>query len=168
MSLAKTTSQEEISFGAVLLTHLKVHCENCKTYTTPQWRKGWYNPELQCNIELCNACGLKYAKGQYCPYCKFIYGKEHLKSPNQWLSCNMCGRLTHLQCELASGNYNNPVDLMLKSPYYCLDCQARTTRKDRYMKHQDSLEEGSNIIEAPRRIGAIYDITLYSPNSVNM
>jgi hypothetical protein len=123
-----TSSTEDINRGAIFLTHLKPHCENCNAYETPQWRKGWFNETLQHNIELCNACGLKFAKGQYCPYCKFIYGKEHTKSPQDWLSCVQCGRLTHLECELKFGGSSKQNNRLFEtehgtSTYHCLHCR---------------------------------------------
>jgi hypothetical protein len=32
---------------------------------------GWFSVVLQKHVLLCNACGLKYSKSQYCPYCYF-------------------------------------------------------------------------------------------------
>ena len=48
-------------------------CENCNSETTPQWRKGWYNTVLNKTVSLCNACGIKYAKNQFCTCMNFFH-----------------------------------------------------------------------------------------------
>lgn len=48
--------------GAYLISHLRPYCENCGTFETSQWRKGWTSGLLTHSVLLCNACGLKYHK----------------------------------------------------------------------------------------------------------
>lgn len=91
---------KDIEVGAHLIVHMKNFCENCHVYYTPQWRKGWYCNILKRNVLLCNACGLKYSKNQYCFYCKAIYGKNTDKS--NWLSCKNCGRYVHSFCVISN------------------------------------------------------------------
>lgn len=48
-------------------------CWSCNTTTSPLWRKGWYHIVLKRKVNLCNACGLRYAKqSNICTKCGFI------------------------------------------------------------------------------------------------
>eukprot|EP01118_Nematostelium_gracile_P003612 TRINITY_DN14177_c0_g1_i1.p1 TRINITY_DN14177_c0_g1~~TRINITY_DN14177_c0_g1_i1.p1 ORF type:complete len:179 (+),score=21.53 TRINITY_DN14177_c0_g1_i1:50-538(+) len=100
----KGCSTTDIDLGAYLISHMRNICENCGSLSTPQWRKGWYSEVLSRSVLLCNACGLKYHKNQYCPYCKYVYGKEHDRIEDGWLTCQTCGRWVHEKCE----NEHNP------------------------------------------------------------
>jgi len=123
MNTSKSTHQLErsnssdILLGAYLVSHFKPHCDNCGTMNTPQWRKGWYSDLLQHSVLLCNACGLKYHKNQFCPYCKFVYGKES-KVSSVWLICDTCARWVHGECEKRFGGHSHDVH------YSCPDCRA--------------------------------------------
>jgi hypothetical protein len=119
----------DIDMGAYLISHIRQHCENCGTLATPQWRKGWYSDVLNRSVLLCNAvsshliltqqCGLKYHKNQFCPYCKYVYGKEHDKVEDGWLICQTCGRWVHLECEKKN---NQRLDSNLN--YSCPGCRS--------------------------------------------
>jgi len=109
----------DIMLGAYLMSHLRQHCENCGTLQTPQWRKGWFSEVLNHSVLLCNACGLKYHKNQFCPYCKYVYGKEQ-KISNVWLTCEHCARWVHVECETKYGGNQN------RMPYACPDCRNGT------------------------------------------
>jgi DNA-directed RNA polymerase subunit RPC12/RpoP len=76
-------------------------------------------------VLLCNKCGLKYHKSQYCPYCRYIYGKETEKSPQVWLTCSSCGRWAHVGCEIEHGG-NSTAAL---GGYSCPDCKQRHSEK---------------------------------------
>jgi len=119
---AERSSSPDIVEGATLLSHLRHFCENCGTFATPQWRKGWHSEVLNRSVLLCNACGLKYHKNQFCPYCFYVYGKEQHKTPNHWLTCQMCGRWVHGECEeaLGGGSYDR------NQLYACPECRKRT------------------------------------------
>jgi len=110
----------DIMLGAYLVSHLRQHCENCGTLQTPQWRKGWHSDVLNHSVLLCNACGLKFHKNQFCPYCKYVYGKEQ-KITNIWLTCEYCTRWVHVDCETQYGGCQN------NQPYACPDCRNGTT-----------------------------------------
>ncbi|RYD91227.1 MAG: hypothetical protein EOP54_22765 [Sphingobacteriales bacterium] len=58
--LKHTLYVDDIEEGVHLLRHLRKHCELCRTYKTPMWRKGWSCIILGKRITLCNACGLRY------------------------------------------------------------------------------------------------------------
>jgi len=103
-----------------LVSHLRQHCENCGTLSTPQWRKGWHSEVLNHSVLLCNACGLKFHKNQFCPYCKYVYGKEQ-KISNIWLTCEYCARWVHVDCETQYGGCHN------NQPYACPDCRNGVT-----------------------------------------
>jgi len=112
----------DIMLGAYLMSHLRHHCEHCGTQATPQWRKGWYSEVLGRSVLLCNACGLKYHKNQFCPYCKYVYGKEHsTKHEDGWICCRLCQRRVHTQCEFKYGGgtqFSSPND------YVCPSCRV--------------------------------------------
>jgi len=96
--------------GAFLLTSLQeqqqsLSCKNCETTSTPLWRKGWIDSSSGKTVSLCNACGLKYSKNQFCPYCKYIYKMNqdiHAQRRN-WLNCGQCKRWVHAECERKFG-----------------------------------------------------------------
>jgi len=91
------------------------HCAHCKTTSTPLWRKGWTISANSKPVSLCNACGIRYSKNQFCPYCYYIYNKleepynaderrPDLLAPNRtiptWIRCEQCFRWVHFKCEL--------------------------------------------------------------------
>jgi len=110
----------DVLLGAYLVSHLRQHCENCGTLNTPQWRKGWHSEVLNHSVLLCNACGLKFHKNQFCPYCKFVYSKEQ-KISSAWLTCEYCGRWVHGECEAEHGGCQN------SQPFACPDCRNGVT-----------------------------------------
>jgi hypothetical protein len=90
------------------------HCAHCKTTVTPLWRKGWTLNTNSKPVSLCNACGIRYSKNQFCPYCYYIYNKleepynaderrPDLLAPNRsiptWIRCELCFRWVHFKCE---------------------------------------------------------------------
>jgi len=90
------------------------HCAHCKTTVTPLWRKGWTLNSNSKPVSLCNACGIRYSKNQFCPYCYYIYNKleepynaddrrPDLLAPNRsiptWIRCEQCFRWVHFKCE---------------------------------------------------------------------
>eukprot|EP01115_Flamella_aegyptia_P001448 TRINITY_DN123_c0_g1_i1.p1 TRINITY_DN123_c0_g1~~TRINITY_DN123_c0_g1_i1.p1 ORF type:complete len:179 (+),score=45.73 TRINITY_DN123_c0_g1_i1:325-861(+) len=101
MEQLNNNNDPDILLGAYLMAHLRNTCENCGTTNTPQWRKGWYSALLGRTVLLCNACGIKYAKNQFCSHCNFIYSKEHGNHHDSdiWLTCATCYRWTHIDCE---------------------------------------------------------------------
>jgi len=111
----------DVLLGAYLISHLQQRCENCGTPETPQWRKGWFSTLLNRSVVLCNACGLKYNKNQFCPFCMYVYYKEvDKKSKHTWLSCETCHRWVHIECERKCGGLE---DLNVFQPYCCPTCK---------------------------------------------
>ncbi|PRP79492.1 hypothetical protein PROFUN_12860 [Planoprotostelium fungivorum] len=134
-------TEAETIMGSYLLAHLKTYCENCGVTETPQWRKGWHSEIFHRPVALCNACGIKFSKQQYCGYCHYIYGKEqeklHRIEQDEWLSCTTCNRWTHSECEATCGSKELARDPLT---YRCLDCRQEETNKDKCMfKHIDKL-----------------------------
>jgi hypothetical protein len=112
---------DSVNIAAYILAHLKPICENCHCTTTPQWRKGWVSDLLDRYVWLCNKCGIKYAKSQYCPHCKEIYSKDrNLYEPLKWYSCQHCGRWVHRNCE---NMISNNANLKNYNIYKCPNCR---------------------------------------------
>jgi hypothetical protein len=114
----------DIMLGAYLVTHLQQRCENCGITDTPQWRKGWFSNILNRSVVLCNACGLKYNKNQFCPYCMYVYYKEEdKKSKNTWLICEACQRWVHAECEQQYGGKEQVQQWSQFHSYLCPGCR---------------------------------------------
>jgi len=125
---AMDTDEQDVLLGAYLIAHLRNICENCGINETPQWRKGWWSDTLNRYTMLCNKCGLKYHKNQFCPYCRYVYGKETDKNASVWLTCNSCGRWVHINCEITAGcGREHLYDSY--GVYHCPDCKSRSPRK---------------------------------------
>jgi len=120
----------DVALGAYLMTHLQERCENCETTITPQWRKGWYSSILGRTVVLCNKCGLKYNKNQFCGYCMYIYYKEEdKKASGKWYVCSSCTRWVHASCEAKYGTGQAPSS---KDPYVCPNCEPEKMTRNNY------------------------------------
>lgn len=122
-------------------------CNNirCGTTVSPLWRKGW-DREDGTNARLCNACGLHWRKGHFCPYpwCMAIY-KEHETEhfDDDWIRCAGCSRWSHTNCVIRGQTANDSEDSvsdsaaeeegdrlklkrkqLLQRPHYCPDCDG--------------------------------------------
>jgi len=108
--------------GAYLLSAIKTktnYCASCGANKTSLWRKGWYDPLLNRPVHLCNACGLKFCKMQYCPYCKYVYSMHDLaKEKFIWTTCLYCSRYAHNTCICLSGQTKNKNN----NSYICPKC----------------------------------------------
>lgn len=96
-----TTFEYSIEEGTKLLYHLSQdkRCASCGTPTTPLWRKGWFDSFLKCHLHLCNACGLKFNKNQFCPKCMYVYNMIEIRNkPLKWVYCSSCGQYAHVDC----------------------------------------------------------------------
>jgi hypothetical protein len=69
-------------------------CFSCNVKYSPQWRHKKIN---NTSTYLCNACGLRYVKGQYCPVCHITYTQAEINT-NQWNNCLICHKWTHNYC----------------------------------------------------------------------
>jgi len=142
VSNAERPQSPDVAMGAYLVTHLQQRCENCLTCETPQWRKGWFSTLLQRWVVLCNACGLKFNKNQFCPYCMYVYYKEEERKyqQNNWATCRTCQRWVHLVCENQYGDgtfHFGPSHNTVGSPsspsaialrcYQCPTCRGQDT-----------------------------------------
>jgi hypothetical protein len=124
-------SIEDPDLAAYLISHLQPFCENCGTRDTPQWRKGWYSKVLNRHHLLCNACGIRYNKQQFCPLCGYIYAKDkEAKNTREdyYLACQACDRWTHLDCAKQIGEISPDADGSNCDWYYCPDCKAKMAR----------------------------------------
>ncbi len=74
-------------------------CVSCTTTKTPLWRKGWWDEECGMHVLLCNACGMKYSKGQFCQICHtLVYGRQVAES-TPLARCEECLQYSHAECE---------------------------------------------------------------------
>lgn len=69
-------SWDDIDEGVKLILNLIPYCRNCGTRATPQWRSGWWDEMLCRSVKFCNACGIKYSRGEFCEFCGKVYGKQ--------------------------------------------------------------------------------------------
>lgn len=88
--------EDDEDIGVIALLRLKeIRCHNCGVSETVQWRRGWNSHPL------CNPCGLRYQKSQYCCYCNYVYTRQELNSERGlWSVCQICGRASHVACML--------------------------------------------------------------------
>jgi hypothetical protein len=91
---------DDIELGAMLLCALSPTCASCGTRETPQWRRGWYSHAFGKIMDLCNACGIKYQKSQYCGICRKVYNALQVRYEHRhlWTCCNSCGGAIHISC----------------------------------------------------------------------
>jgi len=137
-------SSPDIMIGAYLISHLQQRCEHCGTAETPQWRKGWFSSILNRCVVLCNACGLKYNKNQYCPYCMYVYYKEEDRnSKNKWTTCKSCSRWVHIECIRKFEEVHSIVFKESNNSYFCPSCLADAT-KDMKLSTSCSYSGGPN------------------------
>jgi len=108
----------ECVVGAWHLFLLEKKCDSCFVTSTPLWRKGRYDRHTHRHVKLCNACGLKYVKRQYCPYCINVYYAKDLG--NDWITCSKCDTRTHVRCEKKYGNSDEGFSF---HEYICLLCR---------------------------------------------
>jgi predicted RNA-binding Zn-ribbon protein involved in translation (DUF1610 family) len=69
-------------------------CPNCGIESSTLWR----NCDLLDGSKyLCNACGLRFKKGKYCPICYEVYYDADTNHFN-WEQCRSCTNWTHKSC----------------------------------------------------------------------
>jgi len=120
--------EDDEEFGAYMLEHLIPQCKQCGVRETPQWRRGWADSWLQQPVLLCNACGLKFAKKLFCPYCCCIYRREDDRfMVNMWVTCASCSRPVHTECERKKQQSLPHHELWIMNPheYRCPDCRPK-------------------------------------------
>jgi len=89
-------------------------CPNCHTITSTLWR----NCEIRGkSLHLCNACGLRYKKGKFCPLCCYVYYDTEPNS-RDWERCTKCNHWSHKFC-LQNDNSSSSVT----SNYVCPLCR---------------------------------------------
>jgi hypothetical protein len=117
--------------AALILTRIRKGCTNCGAQTSPTWRFGWYYEPLRKHVSLCNACGLKYSKKQYCAGCKFIYGNncQHRQEmlDGKWFRCSGCNHYSHTKCLVEEKTTECPVQNVIDINHYkCPNCEQRS------------------------------------------
>jgi len=90
-------------------------CANCGVEASTLWRT--------CEIHnrssyLCNACGLRYKKGKFCPICYRVYYDVDTNQLH-WKQCQNCMNWTHKHCLQQRGTLTN-------TPYTCLTCRRKS------------------------------------------
>lgn len=121
-TLFESNSSHQINYDdnniAYALLSLKGQvCFNCSCTNTPQWRKGFvFTDQIVQKVNLCNACGLKYGKNQFCSYCYKIYDFVKNINTQEIYSCSRCGKMDHQKCvgHLDKTNTLNGVNYVCK------------------------------------------------------
>lgn len=102
-------------------------CPNCHATESTLWR----NCIIQGKVHyLCNACGLRFKKGKYCPLCYKVYYDVDT-NPQSWKQCVCCNNWTHASCLVSKEG-----EAAMERPYTCANCL-------RYSDHRDGDEEMS-------------------------
>ena len=109
--------EEKISWNKVMSPNGNP-CPNCNCTLSTLWRSCIL---MNGNEYLCNACGLRYKKGKFCPLCfKVYYDADTNKI--YWMQCLHCYSWTHKIClkQVAekNGGLSNPHIL-----YMCRFCK---------------------------------------------
>jgi len=90
-------------------------CPNCGVEASTLWR----TCKMQTGSSyLCNACGLRYKKGKFCPLCYRVYYDVDTNQL-QWRQCQNCLNWTHKHCLQQRG-------LLTNSSYICLNCRRES------------------------------------------
>lgn len=74
-------------------------CPNCLTTDSALWRNCVIRGKSH---HFCNACGLRFKKGKFCPLCYKVYYDADTNT-REWKQCNICFNWTHRQCLRDSG-----------------------------------------------------------------
>lgn len=69
-------------------------CPNCGKESSTLWRTCELNNGSH---YLCNACGLRYKKGKFCPLCYRVYYDADTNQLH-WQQCQTCSNWTHKAC----------------------------------------------------------------------
>jgi hypothetical protein len=72
---------------------------------------------------LCNACGLRYKKGKFCPICFKVYYDADTNQMS-WRQCSSCLNWTHKKC---LQKLYNKEELISSVPYTCRCCKKEIT-----------------------------------------
>lgn len=86
-------------------------CPNCLTTDSALWRNCVIKGKSH---HYCNACGLRFKKGKFCPLCYKVYYDADTNT-REWKQCNICYNWTHNQCLIDSGKE-------IKDNYICNLC----------------------------------------------
>lgn len=100
-----------------------VPCPNCKVAESTLWRACAL---LSGTHYLCNACGLRFKKGKYCPLCTRVYYDADTHT-GQYRQCGTCGNWTHRHCLREAGvleglEANGGDPFTRQPPYTCAHC----------------------------------------------
>jgi len=99
-------------------------CPNCQTLTSTLWRSCAL---LSGQHYLCNACGLRFKKGKYCPLCTRVYYDADTHA-GQFKQCFTCANWTHKSCLIRVGELNSQEaeekPFERTKPYQCTRCRG--------------------------------------------
>ena len=98
-AISTMSAEQEGSKGEGKWKSASKRCANaaCAATGTPLWRQGWADGAGG-NATLCNACGIKFAKGTFCTLCFSI--PTGRSDGCLWIVCDGCSAWMHLQCAL--------------------------------------------------------------------
>lgn len=99
-------------------------CPNCSVETSTLWRT--------CEVGtgssyLCNACGLRFKKGKFCPLCYRVYYDADTNQLH-WKQCRSCLNWTHKACLQKCGSLSD--NFASSDSYSCPNCRRDSHKGD--------------------------------------
>lgn len=86
-------------------------CPNCNTTDSSLWRNCIIRGKSH---HFCNACGLRFKKGKFCPICYKVYYDVDTNK-RDWKQCSICFNWTHQKCL-------KKLNKEIQEPYTCNIC----------------------------------------------
>jgi predicted RNA-binding Zn-ribbon protein involved in translation (DUF1610 family) len=115
-------------------------CPNCGIETSTLWR----NCDLLGGSKyLCNACGLRYKKGKYCPICFEVYYDADTNHYH-WEQCRSCLNWTHKACiqnsNIVLGRFGYVCKMCHSGTFFCQPMSLEQQKQQNFKADMDEDE----------------------------
>lgn len=128
-------------------------------------RYGWKEDKRR--VRLCNACGLRFQKGNYCFHCHEIFKDmyEVANDKNPWIRCEKCDVWAHKKCAAEVEGSTSGGDC-----FVCSNCQegnrsnsSNSDEAERSKKNNNNSERKRNGERSPQRCGKVRSSPMMTP-----